>query len=211
MVKISRNKLLWPVATSIGCPSSSYRSRTEAVAEQSWAFWEHVNKRPRPKQQCHQRERFRYRLQTSWRGSWIPTGKNIVSFFMSPTSLNIPEKRRTDIEEEPPKLFRKNHSREPQASLVEFASWLASLRSRTDLPPKSIYPDRVEFRLGGLNIATFMSKRRVRGLEKKDQVGERARDRSLALALGRGKQWRKWHERRNMGGRLPRTEYQRDP
>lgn len=166
MVKISRNKLLWPVATSIGCPSSSYRSRTKAVAEQSWAFWEHVNKRPRRKQQCHQRERFRYRLQTSWRGSWIPTGKNIVSF-MSPTSLNIPEKRRTDIEEEPPKLFQKKPLKGTTglSCRVCFMTGFIKVSHRLRVTPKIIYPDRVVFRLGGLNIATFMSKKRVRGLE----------------------------------------------
>lgn len=33
--KSPENKLLWPVATGIGCLSSSYRSCTKAVAEQS--------------------------------------------------------------------------------------------------------------------------------------------------------------------------------
>jgi len=59
---------------------------------------------------------------------------------------------------------------------------------RLKVTSKSIYPDRVIFRLGGLNVATYMSIKRVGGWNKKDQVGERARDRGLGLALGRGKQ-----------------------
>lgn len=147
------------MATGIGCPSSSYRSRTKAVAEQPWGFWKHVNKWPRPKQQCYQRERFRYRLQTSWRRSWRPAGK--LLFLMSPTSINIPEKIRTDIEEEPLKGIPGLSCR------VCFMTGFIKVSHRLRLTLKSIYPDMVVFRLGGLNIATFMSIKRVRGLEWK--------------------------------------------
>lgn len=60
------------------------------------------------------------------------------------------------------------------------------LSHRLKVTPKSIYPDRVIFRLGGLNVATYMSIKRVGGWSKKNKVGERARDRSLGLALGKG-------------------------